>query len=64
MDCVEEIPITVSPKSPDSRWVALDSNDKIIAEGKTPEFVVKEAEKRSDNFIIMYIPIEGNTYIF
>jgi hypothetical protein len=56
--------ITITPKNPESRWVALDENDNIISEGKTPEEVIKEAKKKSADYFLMFIPEEGNTYIF
>jgi len=64
MDCTNDIAMIVTPKNPDSRWVALDSNDKVISEGINPSEVISEANKISNDYFIMYLPIEGNTYIF
>lgn len=64
MNRTEEIPTTISPTNPNSRWVALDNNDKIISEGETPITVIEAAEKKTADYIIMYVPKEGTTYIF
>ncbi len=64
MNTTDEITMTVLPQNPESRWVALDSNDMIISEGKNPNEVIVDAQTKSDNFFMMFIPIEGNTYIF
>jgi hypothetical protein len=56
---------SVSPKDPDSRWVALSSENIIISEGKNPTQVLKEAkEKSSENVFMMFVPKKGTTYIF
>lgn len=60
----KDMSMVVSPQSKDSRWVALDSNDKIISEGKTPNEVLVSAKKIADNFFLMFVPLEGNTYVF
>lgn len=60
----DEMPLVVSAKSPDSRWVALDNNNAIISEGKTPNEAIQEAKKVTDDFALMFVPVEGNTYIF
>ena len=60
----KDISIEVSPKNPDSKWVTIDSNNKIISEGKTPEKTVEEAKKVSDDFFLMFVPQEGHSYIF
>lgn len=64
MKDTKDISIEVSPKNPDSKWVALDNYNKIISEGVNPENVVAEAQKKSDDFFMMFIPKEGNSYIF
>jgi hypothetical protein len=56
---------SVSPKDPESRWVALSSENVIISEGKNPTLVLKQAkEKSSENVFMMFVPKEGTTYIF
>lgn len=59
-----DITITITPKDPNSRWVALDDDNQIIAEGKTPDEVIESAKKTDKAFTIMFVPVEGNTYIF
>jgi hypothetical protein len=52
-------------KNNDSRWVALDIVDSsVIAEGKTPEETTQEAEKTGKKFMLMFVPKQGETYIF
>lgn len=60
----QDMTMAVSTKSPDSRWVALDTRDKVISEGINPTDVISEAEKVSSNFSLMFVPAKGNTYIF
>jgi len=49
----------------DSNWVALDIvNSSVIAEGVTPEEATEKAEKISNNFMLMFVPKKGETYIF
>ncbi len=52
------------PKSPDSRWITVDENGKLISEGKTPEEAIKIAKQKTDNFTVLFVPKEGSTYIF
>lgn len=62
----EDLELVIIPKNPDSRWVALDMFDgnKIIAEGKEPSNVTEEAKKIGKQFMLMFVPIQGETYIF
>ncbi len=64
MSEAKELIMTVSPNSPESRWVALGDNDAIISEGRTPNEVMERAKRLSNNFILMFVPIEGASYIF
>jgi len=64
MITAEEDTMTITPKNPDTKWVALDANDNIISEGKTPEEVVDKAKNVSGEFFLMFVPQEGTTYIF
>jgi len=57
-------PFIVTPKNPDSRWIALDSNDAVISEGKTPFETIQEAEKITQEYALMFVPIEGNSCFF
>jgi len=54
---------TPMPKNKASRWVAVDFDDKIIAEGSSPDEVRKEALKVTDKFMIAFVPITGATYV-
>lgn len=54
---------TPMPKNKASRWVAVDFDDKIIAEGINPDEVRKEALKVTDKFMIAFVPISGATYV-
>ena len=60
----EDDTVVVSPKSPDTRWVTLDENYKIISEGKTPDEAVDEAKKTTQDYTLMFVPVEGHTYFF
>ncbi len=59
-----DIPISIQPKNPDSKWVTLDSDNNIISEGKTPQEAIDAAKRLTDNFTVMFVAVEGNTYIF
>lgn len=61
---VEDYTITITPKKPDSNWVTVDENGKMIAEGKTPAEVIEIAKKVTDNFSVIFVPKEGESYIF
>ncbi len=56
--------IIPKPTNPDSRWMTLDENDNLLSEGKTPEEAIKIAKDKTDNFIVLFVPKEGSTYIF
>ncbi len=56
--------ITITPKNSDSRWVTLDQNNNILSEGKTPEEAINAAKEKSDNYTLLYVPIEGNACFF
>jgi predicted RNase H-like HicB family nuclease len=58
-----DIEITVKPKNPDSNWVAVDENGTMISEGKTPAEALDAAKKVCDNFSLIFVPKEWNTYI-
>ena len=59
-----DITITITPKNPETRWVTLDDDNNIISEGKTPDEAIKAAKKTGKSFTVMFVPVEGNTYIF
>lgn len=58
--------LEISPKSPKTRWVAIDTNDShtIISEGVKPELVIKKADKTGKKYSMMYVPDPNNKYIF
>ena len=60
----KEFTVTVNPKSPDSRWVALDFKNELISEGKTPEEATEKAKIITDKFLLMFVPKTGVSYIF
>lgn len=60
----EETILMVSPEHPETRWVALNSENIIIAEGKVPEEAIAKAKTITDDFVIMFIPDEENNYVF
>jgi hypothetical protein len=64
MQNVKDLTMTICPQSADSRWVALDTNDVIISEGKTPVEVSEKAKEKTDNFMLMFVPVKGASYIF
>ena len=64
MEQANDIMLAITPKNPKTKWVALDSNDKIISEGETPVIVANDARKLTDDFSIMFIPTPGHTYIY
>jgi hypothetical protein len=57
-----EATIQIRPKKRTSRWVALDANNKIIAEGLKPETVEATAKKKTTVFFLMYVPKKDTTY--
>ncbi len=60
----DDITITVKPKNPDSNWVTVDERGNMISEGTTPAEAIEKAKKITDNFSVIFVPKEGNTYIF
>lgn len=56
--------LTANTKDSDSRWVALDLNNNLISEGKTPEEANDKAKKLVEVFSLMFVPKKGVTYIF
>lgn len=60
----DDMEIKVSPKNPDSNWVTVDENGRLISEGKTPEEAIKIAKEKIDNFTVLFVPRQGNAYIF
>lgn len=51
--------IDIKTKTKESCWVALDINNNVICEGKTPEEVEEEAKKKTEVFFLMFVPKEG-----
>ena len=64
MEVLDDITLTIKPQSPDTRWVALDENNNIISEGKTPVEAIEKAKKATDNYTLVFVPEEGNTCFF
>ncbi len=60
----DDITITITPKNPDSKWVAIDENNNVIAEGIEASEVIKEAKKKNVEFTLMFVPKEGSSYLF
>jgi hypothetical protein len=60
----DDITITIKPKNPDSNWVTVDDKGNMISEGKTPAEAIEKAKKISDNFSVIFVPKEGESYIF
>ncbi len=58
-----DITINITPKSPESRWVTLADDNTIISEGKTAGEAIELANETGKTFTLMFVPIEGNTYI-
>jgi Family of unknown function (DUF5678) len=56
--------MVASPQNPESRWVAVDSNNNIISEGKTTTEVFAEAKKIAESFFLTFVPLKDTTYIF
>jgi hypothetical protein len=48
--------MNIDPKDPNSNWVAIDKNNKIIAEGLTPDDVIIKAKKTRKKFSLVFIP--------
>lgn len=48
--------ITIMPKNPESRWLAIDDNNKIISEAMTPKQVISEAYRINKKFTLMFVP--------
>ena len=63
-DTDDDITITITPKNPESRWVTLDDNNNIISEGITPDEAIEMAKKTGKEYTLMFVPEQGNTYIF
>lgn len=48
----------------DSRWIALDKDNRIISEGKTPMEVNALAKDICDHFFLTFVPVQGMSYVF
>ena len=55
--------IKVRTRKPGSRWVAINDQNKVISEGRTPESVAKKAKRVTDNFFLVFVPKPGASYI-
>jgi predicted RNase H-like HicB family nuclease len=64
MKVAEDITISITPKNPNSNWVTVDEHGKVISEGKTPAEAIENAKKITEDFSVIFVPKEGNTYIF
>jgi hypothetical protein len=64
MEILEDLTTMVSPKNPESQWITVDESGKLISEGKTPDEAISIAEKITSNFTVVFVPKQGNTYIF
>jgi|GEM_PF-2356035 len=60
----DDITLVVSPQRPETRWVTLDNNNSIISEGKTPGEAIERAKEVTDEFTLLFVPLEDNTYFF
>lgn len=58
-----EATIQIKPRNPNSRWVALDINNKIISEGLKPEDVQTAAKKTHSVFFLMYVPKKNTIFV-
>lgn len=61
---IEQAATAICHASTEARWVALDNNLNIISEGESPKAVDMDAQTKSDNYSLMFLPAPGNTYIF
>lgn len=55
--------VEIKPNDSNSRWVALDMKNKIVAEDKDADNLIKKANQTGKVYSIMYVPKEGQ-YIF
>jgi hypothetical protein len=46
-----------------SRWVTVDLDNKKISEAPTPEEAIRLAKDITKDFILVFVPIDGATYI-
>lgn len=56
--------MVIMPANTESRWIAIGSKNEILSEGKTMVEVNDHAIKKSNSFILTFVPIKGETYIF
>lgn len=57
--------ITISTKNPESRWAAIDINNKVLCEGMDIEQVVEEAKLIDiKDYFLMWIPLPDTNYYF
>jgi hypothetical protein len=54
----------ITPSDPNSNWITIDENGKLLTEGRTPNDAIEAALKKTKDFTVIYVPKEGNTYIF
>lgn len=63
-DTDNDTTITAKPTNPASMWITVDERGNLISEGVTPDEAIKIAKQKTDNFTVLFVPKEGNTYIF
>lgn len=60
----DDIELKIEVKNPDSQWVTVDEKGNLISEGKTPDEAIKLAKEKTEYFTVLFVPKEGNAYIF
>lgn len=56
-------PVDVISEKSETRWIALDYNNKKIAESSTPEGAINLAEQITKEYSLVFVPEKGATYI-
>lgn len=64
METVANDVMTFLPKNNEPKWIATDYNNKILSEGKTIVEASDGALKITTDYILNFVPKEGETYIF
>jgi hypothetical protein len=54
----------ITPSDPNSNWITIDEHGKLLTEGRTPNEAIEAARAKAKDFTVIFVPKEGNSYIF
>lgn len=63
MDKPNDYAISTITENEDSRWITVDIDNNKISEAPTPNEAIILAEAVSKDFMLVFVPVPGETYI-